>query len=204
MKLIDPHNPPALPDLEIYYEPEFIHPNRSEQLYNYLLKEVRWQHDKIRVFGKEYDQPRLTALYAKKGLSYGYSGIRMASHEMLPEMRLINRRLQKEHQQTYNAILLNLYRTGADSNGWHSDDEPELGKNPSIASISLGERRIFQMRHKQHKEMRFKFWLETGSLLIMSGSTQHHWQHQLPKTSKAIGQRINLTFRYLIDQSTKG
>ena len=201
MQRIDPRNHPDYPDLELLYVPGFIPHAEQQMLYQRLMEEGKWQQDKITVFGKEYDQPRLTALYAEDGLSYSYSGIQMQSHPMSEDLKNLQNRLWQEHQHRFNAVLLNRYRSGTDSNGWHSDDEPELGTNPCIASISLGQDRIFQMRHKRLKEARFKFLLEAGSLLIMRGATQHHWQHQLPKTRRAIGERINLTFRYLIDPS---
>lgn len=199
MQLINPLNQIDLPDLEMTYIPEFIPDEDQHGLYNHLMEKGKWQQDKITVFGKEYDQPRLTALYAEDGLTYSYSGIKMLSHPFDQELQHLKNRLLHEHGHRFNAVLLNRYRSGSDSNGWHSDDEPELGKNPCIASISLGQDRVFQMRHKRFKEARFKFVLESGSLLIMHGATQHHWQHQLPKTKRPIDERINLTFRYLID-----
>jgi alkylated DNA repair dioxygenase AlkB len=95
----------------------------------------------------------------------------------------------------FNTVLLNHYRDGKDSNGWHADNEKELGVNPVIGSVSLGQERVFHLKHKKNKTDRFKIMLKHGSLLIMSGSMQHNWLHQIPKTSRVINDRINLTFR---------
>ena len=109
---------------------------------------------------------------------------------------LIKEKIEKEIGLNFNSVLANLYRDGKDSVSWHSDDEPELGINPIIASISFGETRRFQLRHKSNKELeKVEIALTHGSLLIMKGTTQHYWKHQIPKTAKNIGTRINLTFR---------
>ena len=104
------------------------------------------------------------------------------------------------YEHGFNAVLLNLYRDGKDSNGWHADNEAELGQNPVIASISLGEERYFHLKHRTQKEQRLKIKLKHGSLLVMGGTMQHHWLHQIPKTTKIISPRINLTFRKIIPQ----
>ena len=113
------------------------------------------------------------------------------------ELKGIKQKLEQEFQVVFSTCLLNLYRDGQDSNGWHSDDEKELGTNPTIASISLGEERFFHLKHKTNKELKQKILLEHGSLLLMQGSTQHFWQHQIPKTKRKVGKRVNLTFRLI-------
>ena len=121
----------------------------------------------------------------------------MHPHPFSPTLLEVKIRIEKITKTNFNIVLLNLYRTGSDSNGWHSDDEKELGTNPAIASISLGATRKFQLRHKKDKALRHSLELESGSLLLMKGSTQHNWQHQIPKTKKTVAPRINLTFRFI-------
>lgn len=186
-----------LPNAEVSYFPSFL---RSEQadLYLKALKEtIPWQQDEITLFGKTYAQPRLTALYADNGKPYSYSNITMHPHGFTTELSEIKTTVELEVQTKFTTCLLNYYRDGRDSNGWHSDDEKELGQNPVIASISLGAERFFHLRNKADKSIKHKILLEHGSLLIMQGETQHFWQHQIAKTTKKIGERINLTFRVI-------
>ena len=110
-------------------------------------------------------------------------------------LKKIKTRIEEVSEVKFNTVLLNLYRDGSDSNGWHSDDEPELGRNPVIASLSFGAERVFQLRNKSDKSLRKNILLEDGSLLLMKGATQHNWQHQIPKSKKITRPRINLTFR---------
>ena len=121
----------------------------------------------------------------------------MHPHEFSPLLLEIKKRVEEVSQILFNIVLVNLYRDGKDSNGWHSDDEKELGINPVIASVSLGAKRVFQIRNKEDKKLRHNIELNNGSLLLMKGSTQHFWQHQIPKTQKKIAPRINLTFRVI-------
>ena len=109
----------------------------------------------------------------------------------------IKHKIEEIDNVEFNSCLLNLYRNGKDSNGWHADDEKELGQNPIIGSISLGQERPFYLRYKKDTKLKHKIVLGHGSLLLMKGVTQHHWQHQIPKTTKPIGERINLTFRII-------
>lgn len=162
-----------------------------------LKQSVPWQQDDITVFGKTYAQPRLTALFGNNGKAYSYSNITMFPHIFKGELLDIKKKVDEEIGEVFTTCLLNLYRDGRDSNGWHADDEKELGQDPTIASISLGHERYFHLRHKNDKSLRHKMLLEHGSLLLMRGGTQHFWQHQIPKTSKNIGERINLTFRII-------
>lgn len=156
-----------------------------------------WRQDEIRVYGKLYPQPRLTALYGNNNRSYSYSGIVMKPLPFSDTLLEIRRKISVLTNVEFTSCLLNLYRDGKDSNGWHSDDEKELGKNPVIASVSLGQERYFHLRHKKLKQLKQKILLEHGSLLLMRGQTQHFWQHQIPKTTRQIGERINLTFRVI-------
>lgn len=186
-----------LPDCEISYFPNLIPLKTAQDYFKTLKDSIPWQQDKIRVFGKVYDQPRLTALFGSNSKTYSYSGIIMQPHLFTPELLQIKNLVEKTAETEFTTCLLNYYRDGKDSNGWHSDDEKELGTNPIIASVSLGAERFFHLRNKADKTQKHKILLENGSLLLMKGTTQHYWQHQVAKTSKSIKGRINLTFRVL-------
>ncbi|PIF00477.1 MAG: alpha-ketoglutarate-dependent dioxygenase AlkB [Maribacter sp.] len=192
-----PPFPLNLIDGDITYYPQFIDSQRATILFDHFKNTVPWQQDDIKIFGKVYPQPRLTALYGSEGKEYSYSNIVMRPKPFTEKLWETNTLLKELTQIDFNACLLNFYRDGRDSNGWHSDDEKELGRNPVIASISLGQERIFHLRHKKDKSLKHKLLLGHGSLLLMKGKTQQYWQHQVPKTIKPIGGRINLTFRIL-------
>ena len=184
-----------LPHAEISYHPDFIEQNQADHLLKKLLSETRWQQDNITVFGKTHKQPRLTALYAENTNPYTYSGLTMFPMKFTETLLEIKTKIEHVTIHEFTSVLLNLYRDGNDSNGWHADNEKELGSNPTIASLSLGEERYFHFKHRDKKELRYKLLLKHGSLLIMKGEMQHYWLHQIPKTKQVIGNRINLTFR---------
>ena len=186
-----------LPDAEVIYYPSLFTSEESVTYFEILNRETPWQQDDIKLFGKTYPQPRLTALYGNNEQSYSYSGIKMIPKALSKTLNEIKLRVEKVSKAEFTTVLLNLYRDGNDSNGWHSDDEKELGNNPFIASVSFGTNRMFHLKHKQDKNLRCKLLLENGSLLLMKGATQHNWQHQLPKSKKIKEPRINLTFRVL-------
>ncbi|GGE06054.1 alpha-ketoglutarate-dependent dioxygenase AlkB family protein [Psychroflexus salis] len=186
-----------LPDAQLVFYPNFFETNEANKFFKYLEKNIPWQHDQIKVFGKIYDQPRLTALYATNNKPYSYSNITMYPHVFEGELLKIKEKIEKVSQLEFTTCLLNLYRNGKDSNGWHADDEKELGKFPQIASVSFGVTRKFKMRRKDHHKEKFELNLSHGSLLLMLGKTQAFWQHQIPKTKKEINERINLTFRII-------
>ncbi|MGB3774857.1 MAG: alpha-ketoglutarate-dependent dioxygenase AlkB [Leeuwenhoekiella sp.] len=190
-----PFKIPNMPHAEVYYYPNFITGDLQEFYFKTLRENAKWQQDDIKVFGKVYPQPRLTALYANNGKTYTYSSITMQPEPFTEALMEIKNSVEIKTGYSFSTCLLNLYRNGNDSNGWHADNEKELGKNPIIASVSLGAARYFKFRSKNDKKDTRKLLLEPGSLLLMQGTTQHHWQHQLPKTAKAVGERINLTFR---------
>ena len=186
-----------LPDSNITYYPDFIASEVATQYLKIFKETISWQQDDIKVFGKVYAQPRLTAFYGTADKSYSYSNITMQPRPFTKELLEIKQKIEAIDCVTFNSCLLNLYRNGRDSNGWHADDEKELGQDPIIASISLGEERPFHLRYKRNAKIKHKIVLGHGSLLLMKGSTQHQWQHQIPKTAKPIEERINLTFRVL-------
>lgn len=186
-----------VPDASIIYYPNFFSNEEASRLFDVLQKEIPWQQDDIKVYGKVYSQPRLTALFGNEGKSYSYSNLTMYPHTWSPLLLTIKEKVEKATDAIYSTVLLNYYRNGKDSNGWHADNEKELGKNPIIASLSLGEERVFQFKHNHLENQKIKLTLEHGSLLLMKGTTQHFWKHQIPKTTKPIGPRINLTFRII-------
>jgi alkylated DNA repair dioxygenase AlkB len=160
---------------------------------------LSWESSRIQIFGKTYDTPRLEAFYAENGQHYAYSGKKLTVNPFTPELSAVKNKivhlLETENiPSEFNCVLANLYRNGMDSNGWHSDDEKELGKNPLIASLSLGAERRFDLRHKITKE-KISLQLKSGSLLVMGGEMQHFWKHQVAKSAKVSIPRVNLTFR---------
>ena len=186
-----------LPDSDITYFSNFLNCENANTYFELLKSSVSWRQDEIRVYGKLYAQPRLTALYGTNNRSYSYSGITMQPLPFSETLSDLKAKISGLTPANFTSCLLNFYRDGKDSNGWHSDDEKELGKNPVIASLSLGQERYFHLKHKKLKDLKYKILLEHGSLLLMRGSTQHFWQHQIAKTTKPIGERINLTFRVI-------
>ncbi|MGH9839117.1 MAG: alpha-ketoglutarate-dependent dioxygenase AlkB family protein [Blastocatellia bacterium] len=190
--------PFALPDAEVTLNHQIFTPAESDCFFAELLSHTSWSQGEIKLYGKLYREPRLTAWYGDEGKSYSYSGITLHPLPWTPLLAEIKDRVDEAAQTTFNSVLLNLYRDGRDSNSWHQDNEPELGRNPAIASVSFGATRRFQMRHKFRKELpKVEMDLEHGSLLLMTGPTQHFWQHQIPKTARPIEPRINLTFRVI-------
>lgn len=186
-----------LPNATIVYYPNFFEEAQSKNLLDKLYHEIPWQQDPITVFGKTHPQPRLTALFGNEGKPYSYSNIVMQPHSWNPLLMFIKNEIEEECKENFTTVLLNLYRNGKDSNGWHADNEKELGRNPVIASVSFGSERSFHLQHNSIPEAKLKINLGNGSLLLMKGETQHFWKHQIPKTSKEISPRINLTFRII-------
>ena len=190
--------PLNLPGAKLRYYESFFNKKEAGNYFIEILNTTTWKQDKIKVYGKTYMQPRLTALYANNALPYSYSGIKMHPEKMTHILSEIQNRIHKVSNNIFTTVLINQYRNGNDSNGWHADNEKELGKNPIIASVSFGSDRFFHLKHKEKKELRFKILLKSGSLFFMEGETQTHWLHQIAKTSQPVGTRINLTFRKII------
>jgi alkylated DNA repair dioxygenase AlkB len=186
-----------MPDAEVYLDREFFTPAESDNLLADLTANIAWEQKAIQFMGKQVMQPRLIAWYGDEGKSYSYSGLTVHPLPWTPTLLNMKARVEAAADVTFNSVLLNLYRTGQDSVGWHSDDEPELGTNPVIASISLGAARSFQFKHKTNPDLKMAIELTHGSLLLMRGITQHFWKHQIPKTKKELDPRINLTFRVI-------
>ena len=165
-----------------------------------LIAEVRWRSEHVVVWGKKMVQPRLVAWYGDAGRSYAYSGIQLHPMPWTPILLDIKARIERAVASPFNSVLLNYYRDGKDSMGFHSDDEPELGRRPVIASLSLGEERTFIMKHKSSRTVRpVHLRLPSESVLLMRGETQRHWKHGIPKETRRCGPRVNLTFRRILD-----
>ena len=188
----------SLQKLEIEYVKDFFNKTESDILFDLLKKEIEWKQDFIEMYGKSHPLPRLTAWYGDKNKSYTYSGISMTSLPWTKELLKVRRKLEEFSKQKFNSVLLNYYRSGNDSVSWHSDDEEELGEFPIIGSLSFGSLRRFRLRNKQNKKLTHTYDLGNGSLLIMKGTTQKLWEHEVPKTKKKVSGRINLTFRYIV------
>lgn len=184
-----------LPDADLWFYPRFFPKAEADRLFQSLLETTAWRQDAIRLYGRAVDLPRLTAWYGDKATGYRYSGIDNVPLPWTPAIAEVKRAVEAASGALFNGVLSNRYRSGMDSVSWHADDEPEFGKNPVIASVSFGATRTFQMRHKKRKELKAKMDLTHGSLLIMRGPTQENWVHQVPKTAKDVGERVNLTFR---------
>jgi len=186
-----------LPESDIIYLDDFFSDEESTTLFQKLLESIPWQQDNITLFGKTHKQPRLTALFAENSKPYSYSNITMQPHKFLDTLHNIKDKVEEFSKHKFTTCLANLYRNGSDSNGWHADNEKELGKNPVIASVSFGASRYFHLKHRTNKALKQKIELTSGSLLLMKGETQHNYLHQIAKTKRDIGPRINLTFRII-------
>lgn len=186
----------ALSDGRLSYYPNAFTADESEAFLNRLRNTANWTRRELKLYGRSIMMPRLIAWYADPGVVYEYSGQTSPHNDWTPELLSIKTRAETICGHTFNGALLNYYRDGNDSMSWHSDDEKSLGPNPVVASVSFGATRIFKLRHRRNRSAKpLSLPLTAGSLLIMSGETQHHWQHHLPKTRKKIGERINITFR---------
>ena len=183
-------------DGEYIYVPSFFDKSISDYYYHKLFDEIDWKQEEMAIYGKKVKLPRLTAWYGDNDKPYTFSGITLKPNSWTAELLEIKRCIEVKCDAVFNSVLLNLYRDGKDSISWHTDAEKELGINPIIASVNFGATRKFQLRHCSSKE-KIELELRHGSLLIMQGELQHYWQHQVPKTNKEVGKRINLTFRLI-------
>jgi alkylated DNA repair dioxygenase AlkB len=184
---------------KLHFWPDFLTENQADELFEELKTSNLWRQDKVKVFGKTYDQPRLCFLAADRKVNYTYSGLTLPAVDFSKSLSLIKTRIEQTSSTRFNSCLANLYRDGNDSNGWHSDDEKELGDEPVIASLSLGVTRNFDLKHKRNKLIKKRIELTHGSLLLMSGRTQKDFKHQIAKSKRIHEPRINLTFRYIFE-----
>lgn len=183
-----------LPNADIEYIEDYYSVKEADCFFQQMQQTLRWRQDDILMFGKRVKIPRLQAWYGDNNLLYRYSGTTLKAQPWTKTLQTLKTKVSDYCQLDFNAVLANLYRNQNDSVGWHSDNEVELGDSPTIASLSFGAAREFQLRHLETKA-KFSLVLAPGSLLIMRGSTQHFWQHCLPKRTRTIAPRINLTFR---------
>lgn len=181
-------------DGELYLVNKFYQPYETQKLFKILLHNLAWQQEQIFLYGRWANVPRLMSWYGDEGAEYQYSGV---NHQPLPwtdALFSVKQKIESCYQHSFNSVMANLYRNGNDSMGCHADNEKELGINPVIASLSLGEERWLKFRHQKSKQV-LDILLTDGDLLLMAGTIQHHWRHELPKTKQIKTERINLTFR---------
>ncbi len=186
-----------LPDAELLFWPQFYSMPDAHDWFERLMKSVAWEEKFIAMYGRQVAVPRLSAWYADTHKNYTYSGNLHTAMKWTSELLSLKQSLEHRTGEKYNSVLCNLYRDGQDSVAWHSDDEPELGKEPAIASLSFGETRIFKLRRADDHKQKFDIELPSGSCLLMRGKTQQAWQHQIAKSKKPLQARINLTFRLI-------
>lgn len=177
--------------------PRWIESIKSMELFDQLKHEIRWQDEWIQMFGRQVKVPRKVAWYGEPEATYSYSGVEHLPLPWSDSLQMLRESIEKELGSPFNSVLCNLYRNGGDAMGWHSDDEPELGKKPVIASLSLGAARYFDYRLKGSASKSSRVELQSGDLLVMQGDFQRHWQHRIPRQSKVERPRINLTFRLI-------
>lgn len=184
-----------LQDADVWYQPHLELGRTADAIMQELISTTPWRAENIVIWGKTYAQPRLTAWYGD-GLDYTYSGIHLVPLAWIPLLLDLKMRVEAVTRTSFNSVLLNYYRDHRDSMGFHSDDERELGDQPVIASLSLGEERTFILKHKKDKRLKpVRLKLASGSLLVMQGQTQRYWKHGIDKESQPCGARVNLTFR---------
>ncbi|MCA1855805.1 alpha-ketoglutarate-dependent dioxygenase AlkB [Massilia oculi] len=187
--------PIPIRDGELAFLAQLALPWPNEAVLARLVEETAWRAETVVVYGKRHLQPRLSAWHGEKG--YRYAGLALAPLPFTPLLDTLRRAAQAATGHPYNSVLLNYYRDGRDSMGMHSDNEPELGPEPAIASLSFGATRSFILRHRRSGET-LKLALTDGSLLFMGGALQANWLHGINKTSRPLGARINLTFRNIV------
>jgi alkylated DNA repair dioxygenase AlkB len=174
---------------------QWLTPSEADVLFEQLRNRILWQEEWIYMFGKRVKVPRLVAWYGDDGAVYSYSGVEHRPRGWFDELLVIKQRLEDDLKACFNSVLCNLYLDGQQSMGWHSDNEPELGEQPLIASLSLGASRYFDFRRKAGQQKFQRVELNAGDLLVMEGAFQQHWQHRVPRQSRVEQARINLTFR---------
>ncbi len=189
-----------LPAPDVAWYPDWLAPDVAASLLMRIVDEVAWRQDMIGTPAGRVPLPRLTAWEGEPDAVYVYSGIRNIPDAWTPAVAELKAAVESTCGAHFNSVLLNRYRSGTDSMGWHADRESELGVRPVIASVSLGVARTFDLRHNRTGAMQ-SFLLKGGSLLVMHGNTQAEWRHRVPKEPRVRGERINLTFRYVTPRS---
>ena len=190
-----------LKDGEVWYMENFIPTEKANNYFKDFVENINWRQEEIKLYGKTYPVPRKTAWYGYEGFNYKYSGIFCNPEPWTKELLGIKKVIESFlTNSNFNSVLLNHYRDGNDKVSWHADDEKGLGLNPLIASVSLGEKRRFDLKHKTDSTEKLKLELASGSLVVMKGALQHNWLHQIPVQKKISKSRINLTFRTIKNQ----
>lgn len=187
-----------LPGADLRYDAAFVPAAERAPLFAALQREIPWEVHRIRIFGREVDSPRRSCWIGDPDAAYTYSGTRFAPHPWTPTLAALRERVGRACGARFDSVLANLYRDGRDHMGWHSDDEPELGPAPVIASLSLGGVRRFRLKPRRGEGEALALDLADGSLLVMAGDTQRNWRHALPRTARVVAPRINLTFRRIV------
>lgn len=185
-------------DGEVYDHGCVFPHDEAAAVFSALRETVAWQHDELVIAGKRLVTARQVAWYGDREEAYHYSGSTKVALPWTPLLASVKARVEGAVGNTFNACLLNLYMSGDEGMSWHSDDEGALGPEPTIASLSFGAMRRFDLRHKRDRT-KVSVELREGQLIVMTGATQHHWEHSLPKTKKVRTPRINLTFRTILD-----
>lgn len=193
MDTLPPHL--DMPQATVVHIPGFLSPEQCLLFWETFKEKAAWRQESIQIQDRKIPLPRLTAWHGDPGTTYGYSGINNVPAPWFDALQSLRQRMTEVSSAPFNSVLFNWYRSGSDSVAWHSDDEADLGSCPVIASVSLGAPRKFSFKHKLDKTLKKDVVLSDGDLLIMAGSTQQYWLHQIPKTTKPVGERINLTFR---------
>lgn len=195
--------PQDLPDADVRHLPGWLPSAQAHELLVALLNDIPWEIHRIRMFGRWVDSPRLSCWMGDPDARYRYSGADFQPHPWSEPLLPVRDRLQDALGARFNSVLLNRYRNGADSMGWHSDDEPELGHAPVIASLSLGASRRFLLRRREEHARKAEYLLGDGDLLVMGGDTQRYYQHALPLTTRSQEERVNLTFRLITSRQPR-
>ncbi|MXV50173.1 alpha-ketoglutarate-dependent dioxygenase AlkB [Pedobacter sp. HMF7647] len=187
----------SIPDELASYHNAFFSTAESMGYLDRLTTVTPWNQETIHMYGKMLKTPRLTAWYGDEESIYQFSGNKYHPLKWTPDLLSLKEKVEQKAGEKFNSVLLNFYRDGNDSVSWHSDDEPELGTNPVIASVSFGQPRRFDIRNKSDHQHKFSIELENGSLLVMKGDMQKNWEHRVPKSIRPMKHRINLTFRMI-------
>ncbi|KHL52310.1 alpha-ketoglutarate-dependent dioxygenase AlkB family protein [Xanthomonas cannabis] len=195
--------PVPLPGAQVQWWRGWLQAAAADALLQTLLTQVQWEMHRIRMFGRVVDSPRLSSWIGDPEASYRYSGTQFLPQPWLDALQPLRARLQEDTGRPFNSVLVNRYRSGNDAMGWHSDDEPELGAQPLIASVSLGATRRFAFKHRDDAALKQTLELAHGDLLLMGGDTQRCYKHALPRTARPVGERINLTFRQIASAAAR-
>ncbi|MDT3405623.1 alpha-ketoglutarate-dependent dioxygenase AlkB family protein [Mucilaginibacter terrae] len=184
-------------DGEAIYHGPILNPTEADDYLNTLLQTIEWKNDEAVIFGRHIITKRMVAWYGNNDYSYTYSNTTKHALPWTTELLQLKVLVEQHTHTSFNSCLLNLYHDGNEGMGWHSDDEKALGRDSTIASLTLGTERKFAFKHRQTKYNTSVF-LQNGSLLVMQGTTQTHWLHSLPKTTQVTRPRVNLTFRNML------